>query len=90
MSIRNITGELSIRASNYKQYNTIQDTKGVFFDTDGVLGDSYQLANTKDTPWHKLYFDASVDTSNYGNPTAGHTGEQISPYSASVYVLISY
>ena len=38
----------------------------------------------------QISLDISNNMGEMENPTAGHTGKQISPYSAFVLVLISY
>ena len=79
--MRNITARVNIRSSNLKEYDTIQSTQGAFYDEDTISGgDGYRQISSGYIPWHQLFLDASTDKSNYGNPAAGHTSDNIHPF----------
>ena len=40
--------------------------------------------------WSRLHLDSAQDKNNYGNPAAGHTGEEIKPSNIAFTPVIFY
>lgn len=56
------------------------------------IGDTYLGYESNEWAWNlkKVVFDSNTDNGSYGNPTAGHTGEEIRPVFITFTPLIFY